>query len=313
VLRRRARRDAAGPAPAEITPPAFIVGCGRSGTTILGKLFTEHPEVTYLREPYHLWAAVDRRADVTGLHVVTPDVRFFLDEGDRTEEAQRRFDRLIPGAARPGTRVIEKTPHNAARIGWLEALAPGARYVHIARNGLSVAKSIDGIATTSSYRMAFKPRYNQWWGTDESKWRALAAEGPPRGYYPDEVSLLSTHAQRAAYEWLCSLGEVDRHRDGLGERLLEITYTGLTGEPEATLRALCGHLGIGCPEQWLAGAVAKVRPERVAGDFEVRLPPAMRGAFDAYQARHGFEGRARALDEAGAMSDERRDAPRSPA
>ena len=294
-LRRRARRDAAGPAPADVTPPAFIVGCGRSGTTILGKLFTLHPEVTYLREPYHLWAAIDPRADVTGLHVVTPDAKFFLDASDRTDEAQRRFDRLIPGAASSGTRVIEKTPHNAARIGWLEALAPGARYVHIARNGLSVAKSIDGIATTSSYRMAFKPRYNQWWGTDESKWRALATEGPARGYFGDEVPQLLTHGQRGAYEWLCSLGEVDRWREPLGERLMEVTYTGLTGEPEATLRGLCGHLGIGCPADWLAGAVAMVRPEKVASDFEVRLPEGMRGAFDAWQDRFGFEGRARPL------------------
>ena len=31
--------------------PVFIIGCGRSGTTILGRTLAEHPRVKYLNEP----------------------------------------------------------------------------------------------------------------------------------------------------------------------------------------------------------------------------------------------------------------------
>src|SRR6516164_2657563 len=35
--------------------PIFIIGCGRSGTTLLGELFAKHPELSYRYEPYHRW------------------------------------------------------------------------------------------------------------------------------------------------------------------------------------------------------------------------------------------------------------------
>ena len=35
--------------------PVFIIGCGRSGTTILGKTLSSHPEIKYLNERRDLW------------------------------------------------------------------------------------------------------------------------------------------------------------------------------------------------------------------------------------------------------------------
>ena len=35
--------------------PVFIIGCGRSGTTILGKTLSRHPKIKYLNERRDLW------------------------------------------------------------------------------------------------------------------------------------------------------------------------------------------------------------------------------------------------------------------
>lgn len=302
MLRARAERAARrpGPDPSSEPPPGFIVGCGRSGTTILGKVFMTHPQVRYLFEPYHLWASIDRRTDVTNLHY--PADGLFIMRGEHASPGARdRFARLVLGARGDRRIVVEKTPHNIARIGFLEALSPpGARYVHIVRSGLDAARSIDRLATVSGYKMAGKPRYNQWWGVDHRKWSALARDGAAAGYFPDEVPRLRTHAQRGAYEWLVSLGEAERWRPVLGPRLCEITYADLTSDPRGTLARLCAFLGVDGEETWLAAAAGMVEAERKNRGEPLRLPPGMRERFNAWMTRYAFEGRAEALDGDGA-------------
>jgi hypothetical protein len=275
-----------------IATPIFIIGCGRSGTTVLGKIFMSHPGVSYLREPYHLWRAIDPRTDVTGLHGSISGTRYFLDAADHTPRAQARFNKLIAGTANHRKRVIEKTPHNVARIGWLESLTPNASYIHIVRNGLSVARSIARIMAKPTWRLAFKSRYAQWWGTNHHRWTALSIEGAARGYFTSEVELLATDTQKGAYEWLVSLGEIDRQREALGGRLAEITYTELTADSTETLIGLGKHLGIGAPEDWLAQADDLIHRERSEAGDPLTLPPAMAKRFNELQTRYGFNGRA---------------------
>lgn len=296
----RAQRRAARPSEFDESPPGpppgFIVACGRSGTTLLGKIFRTHPEICYLFEPYHLWAAIEPRTDVTNLHVRV-DGLFIMREGDATDETRRRFNRLIFGARRDSGKrlVVEKTPHNIARLGFLEALAPGASYIHIVRSGIDACRSIDRLARANAYRIAGRPRHNSWWGEDESKWKALARDGASAGYFPEEVGTLTGHDQRGAYEWLVSLGEADRFRDRLGPRLREITYPRLTGDAAGTIRALCEHLGASCPRDWLDAAAALVEDERRNPGAALILPRRMAGAFNAAMERYGFEGRATAV------------------
>lgn len=272
--------------------PGFIMGCGRSGTTIMGKILASHPQVCYLFEPYHLWAAVDRRTDATNLYYKT-DARMMLDGDVVTDETRMRFRRaILSQRAKAGKEfLIEKTPHDAMRIGFLEALAPGARYAHIVRDGVAVAGSIAKVAGDSEYKIAGRPGLNQWWGENDVKWRNLARDGAAAGYFADEVESLKTHAQRGAYEWLVSLGEVERWRERLGPRLHEFTYEGLLAEPRETLTALTGFFGLGAPEEWLAASAAMLGEGRSKGKT-IALPAKMAAAFNAWQERFGFAGRA---------------------
>jgi Sulfotransferase family len=272
---------------------AFVVACGRSGTTVLGKVMAVHPSVCYLFEPYHLWAAAEPVTDVLNLyHDIDP--KLLLDAPDCTDQARLRFTRQIDHhwRQRKTPLVIEKTPLNAMRIGYLDALAPGAVVAHILRDGVDVAQSIAKIASHSGYKMAGKATLNQWWGVGGVKWRTLARDGAAAGYFPDEVGLLKTEQAKGAYEWLVSLGEIDRHREMLGDRLYEIDYTGLTADPKGVLTGLCERLGVDTPTDWLNEAIGMFRPARGHGQDQITLPPKMCQAFNDYQERFGYTKRA---------------------
>lgn len=283
------------PRPTEPTPPpmAFIVGSGRSGTTILGKTMASHREVCYLFEPYHLWAAVDPSLDLLNLfYDVEP--RCLVSEERCTPRAKARFARQISyhHRKRGGGLVIEKTPINAVRIGYIRALAHDAKIVHLVRDGVDVAQSIARIASNPWYKIAGKPLLNQWWGVGKIKWRALARDGAKAGHFPGEVRDLQTDLARGAYEWLVSLREIDRYRESLGDRLLEIRYPDLTDDPRGTLTRLNDWLGINTPSDWLDRVTAMYGPARGHGHDQIMLPQQMCWAFNTYQDRYGFDKRA---------------------
>jgi hypothetical protein len=90
---------------------AFIVGCGRSGTTILGNLLKLHPDVEYLFEPYDRWAAVDARTDIAHLFCTT-ESRCFLEAPDCNAQIRTRFTRPFPSPLEPSHCLVEKSPMN---------------------------------------------------------------------------------------------------------------------------------------------------------------------------------------------------------
>ncbi len=269
-------------------PPIFIIGCGRSGTTLLGELFAAHPAVRYRYEPYHRWAAIDPMTDFLQLYS-RGEHHCLLGADAATVTARRRFRRLM--SAPPGFTLVEKSPVNTLRIGYLDAVAPEARFVHIVRDGIDVTRSIERMAAVTR-RMAFRPPLNEWWGVGEAKWTALVRDGQAVGYYPDEVCQLTTDAQRGAYEWLLSLREVQGWRARLGLRFVELRYQDLAGDPGTTLRTVMDRVGLPCPDSWLEQAIARVSPANSSAGTGLALPDQMCGDFNGFQASFGFKGRA---------------------
>src|SRR5579862_8991822 len=73
---------------------AYLIGCGRSGTTVCGDALKSHPDIQYFFEPYHLWSTIDPVSDVLNLFQVGT-ARLLMDQQHCTEEAKRRFRRLL--------------------------------------------------------------------------------------------------------------------------------------------------------------------------------------------------------------------------
>jgi hypothetical protein len=110
---------------------AFVTGCARSGTSILGELIGAHPDVEYRHEAHGVWK----------LAPPSPDGAHRLSTGDAVPEIVRRVRKRF----RPRTAarlVIEKNPRTMVRIPFIHAVFPEAKVVHIVRDGRDVACSL---------------------------------------------------------------------------------------------------------------------------------------------------------------------------
>ena len=109
--------------------PVFIVGAPRSGTTFLGDCIGALPEISYHFEPVATKAA--------GRCVFVGSWGYW-----RSRFAFRSVYRLLLQLHADGDlRFAEKTPQNCFLISFLARAFPGARFVHILRDGRDAALS----------------------------------------------------------------------------------------------------------------------------------------------------------------------------
>lgn len=207
----------------------MIVGCGRSGTTLLRAMLDAHPDVVIPEESHFVATMVANRSRYERPHGF--DVDAFLDdlfETPRWRGWVRRWalDRaaIAPQLAAPpradtaeairrvyrayakrsgGTIFGDKTPEYVSHVPALARAFPEARFIHVIRDGRNVALS---------YReAAFGPR--------------TVAEG-------------AIHWRRRVSEGRTGGREVGPHR------YREISYEHLVADPESVLRGVCDFIEI---------------------------------------------------------------------
>lgn len=134
----------------ELSPvrgPIFISGCNRGGTTILSRLLAAHPDVHNVgRGPFNEGQYVWRQQfpDWSRHRWALPPWRWYLrrTEVDATPKRvkffREEFARVVPGERR----MLEKTPANAVRIPFINAVFPDCIFVHIIRDGRHTTASL---------------------------------------------------------------------------------------------------------------------------------------------------------------------------
>ncbi len=113
---------------------AFIIGCARSGTSIVGELLGAHEDVLYVFEAHNVWEIAPPPPD--GSHRLlskdaTPTIRGAI---------RKVFTELL---ARSSKKIIvEKCPRNALRVPYVRTIFPEAKLIHVIRDGKDVTCSL---------------------------------------------------------------------------------------------------------------------------------------------------------------------------
>lgn len=206
--------------------PFFVVGYPRSGTTLLRFMLASHPRlfipgetgfIPYLRAPANRPLGrrevrrVSRRiarlnVEWQGTVAEAPALEEALVEPRLGELVDELFRRRMRGAG--AARWGDKTPLYVLHMPALAAIFPGARFIHLVRDGRDVAASA------------------------VAKW----GRRYPQRLYLDEVYILLRWAEAVRR------GRRTGARFG-GGCYLEIRYEELVRRPEATLRGVCDFLG----------------------------------------------------------------------
>ncbi len=251
-------------------PYVFIVGCPRSGTTLLRRIVSAHPEIVITPEAHWIPVWFKKRRGVTRDGLVTPELIPALLAHDKFAFFQLTAEDLMSlvgvghpvtyaafitgifdlyGKARGKELVGNKTPDSARRMDILHALWPQARFVHFIRDGRDVALSL-------------------------MNWSKIHTKKP--GTFP---SWKDDPVTTSALWWELNVRRGREAGRRLGPQLYrEFRYESLLARPEQVCAELCQFLGLAHDESMLNyhEAYAKKRPRAEAGHDREPITPGLR-------------------------------------
>jgi hypothetical protein len=255
--------EARMPQTREVRKPVFIVGTGRSGTTILGVVMSLHRDVGFLNEPKAMWHVVHHQEDVVG-NYATGAARYRLGEQDASDDVVSRARRLFGAYLRAvgATRVLDKYPELVFRVPFVRAIFPDARFVFLVRNGSDAIRSIEGW----SRRLGKRAHGNvqDWWGSNNRKWRLMVEQLVPEegllANRSEEIAGLTRHADMAAVEWIVTMQEGLRQAEQNPDRFYMLRYEALVTDPAHQLADLLAFCDLQPDKAVLDFAINKLRP-----------------------------------------------------
>ena len=177
----------------QILNPIFLVGCPRSGTTLLQQMLDAHPEVAISPETHFIrnfWLKREQYGDLaddanyqTLLNAIADlpeftemelDLSIFQSAAQQLDRSYAALFKLLLDQFRQGrnTQIVgEKTPNHLLYMQTLQTFFPKARFIHIVRDPRAVVNSWKTVPwSTGSV------------GGDAEVWRrymATARQSPP--------------------------------------------------------------------------------------------------------------------------------------
>ena len=274
-LRLGARFDVDRP----VRQPVFIVGIGRSGTTLLGQLLALHPDVGYLNEPKALWHQIHPDDDIIGSYSAGGG-RLMLTDADVDDTTRARAHRMYSWylLCSRSQRVVDKYPELAYRESFVRAIFPDPRIVAILRHPWDVVHSI------STWNDDHADAASNWWGVNDLKWWTLWNEVVLEREENRWLTALidpttATDHVRGCVEWLLGTSmasSIDAHH---------LDYDDLLARPREVLGEVLAACSLSESERVLAFADQFVRPGRDHRAAPAGIPTELVERCEALYAR----------------------------
>jgi len=272
-----------------VEKPIFILGTGRSGTTILGILLSMHRDVGFLNEPKALWHAIYQDEDVIGSY--SRDVAHYrLDASDVCEEVKCSAHHLFGAylASVFSARLVDKYPEMIFRVPFVREIFPDARFIFLVRNGWDTCASIDKWSARCGEQA--NGEVHDWWGVNHRKWKLMLKELIEPDAYFDAIKETSysfdRHTDMAALEWVVTMREGMSRMQENGEAIRMVRYEDLVETPRQTLAEIAAFAGLAEDETYLRYGEAVLRPAPRHGEFDMH--PAVRPLFDETMRALGY-------------------------
>lgn len=235
----------------EIEERCFLVGCARSGTTLLQSFLASHPHIASFPESHFFanFKPESRLANLLGF----PDTRMWpnLRLFSETLEAQG-YQVSLPKILWPRSRLpqafiqclddltaqmngriwVEKTPRHILYVDRIERFLPEARFIHIIRDARDVIASLYEVTHEAPEE----------WGSSGGRSLALCT-----------AQWLRSVKQTLQYE------ELERHHI--------VFFDDLTHNTEACLKDICNFLKIEYDPEMISGRRGQVKNLVGAGEF----------------------------------------------
>lgn len=251
--------------------PIFIIGSGRSGTTILYKLLSIHPDVCWFSNytdkfpSYPNIAILHRILDIPFIgkklkkeNLTRRSMKLIpksneggtiyhshcgfehsrkTTECDLNEEVENKFRKIITKHLRltGKTRFISKQTANNQRIRQINKIFPNAYYIHIIRDGRAVANSF--------FRVSWWDDVDIWWlGYKASKWYE-------KGKEPIELCGL---------QWKQNVIELLENKYLFKDRYIEIRYEDLVENTKDVVHRITDFCKLNWPSEFETGISCKL-------------------------------------------------------
>lgn len=253
----------------KLLPPIMLLGNVRSGTTMMLRLFEQHPDIVGWFEPRTIWTFADP---------ARPHDRFTAN--DATKRVQRYIRRRFLKYQRKhnNRRIMEKTPSNMLRIPYVRKIFPESRFVYLVREPLanlssSELKWREPITLRHALRrLNLTPKTQLPYYAGRLLRDTLGSRVLGRKHvstwgvrYPGiaaDQQHLSTE-QVIAKQWVaCSQQAEEDLKDLPTDLVLRLRYEDFVADPIPQFQRVLEHFDLGFPEPLKAHVQATVDPGR---------------------------------------------------
>lgn len=279
------------PALKKVRQPIFILGTGRSGTTVLGMVLSMHREVAFLNEPKALWHSIYSNEDLIGSYS-RGVAQYRLTAGDATDGVQRSAYRLLGAylAASFTSRVVDKYPELIFRVPFVKKIFPDAKFIFLVRNGWDTCHSIEGWSGRLGEQVGEET--HDWWGVDRRKWKLLieqiVSEHVDLAPYAESMRGWTDQTNMAAVEWIVTMREglalLEKHPDCV----MRVTYEDLCMNSQHELTRIVDFSNLaGNDDKFFRYAknVLRATPNKLP----FKLDSSIEAAFIETMSRLGYE------------------------